>query len=364
MKQLERVLIMAGGTGGHVFPGLAIARVLRDKGVSIRWLGTQRGLEAKLVPAEGIPLDFLSVSGIRGKKGKALFLAPFYLLIAVYQAIQVIFTFRPNVIVGMGGFVSGPGGIAAWLMRYPLIIHEQNARAGTTNRYLARVARRVLQAFPDTFAASRKVLTVGNPVRAEITASASSDFLKKDEVSPPCRPLRLLVLGGSQGALAVNEIVPRALAELPAGLRPEVLHQAGEKHFSVTLTQYQKAGVQAEVVPFINEMSNAYAWSDIVLSRAGALTVAELCMAARGAILVPFPAATDDHQTANAGFMLRSGAAIVIPQSELNESSLAMLLLELQASPERCKKMGELAFSLRQSDVAEKIVKVCEEECH
>lgn len=355
MGKLQRVLIMAGGTGGHVFPGLAVAKKLQQQGVQVDWLGTQKGLESRLVPEANLPIHFITISGIRGKGWKDLVLAPWRITNAVMQSIRIIRQLNPDVILGMGGFVSGPGGIASWILRKPLVIHEQNAKPGTTNKWLAKVAKKVLQGFPKTFSLGT---TVGNPVRAEIAAIPPPD----QRFSERKKPLQLLVLGGSLGAAAINEKVPLAIAKLPAAARPLVYHQAGDKHLDSTLAVYQQVGVEADVVPFITDMAKAYAWADIVLCRAGALTIAELCAAGTGAILVPFPYATDDHQTANAKFMVEGQAAYLIPQAELNEDKLSQLLSQL--SIEACQKMANAAYSLRNTDATDKVLMVCEEISH
>jgi UDP-N-acetylglucosamine--N-acetylmuramyl-(pentapeptide) pyrophosphoryl-undecaprenol N-acetylglucosamine transferase len=318
-------MIMAGGTGGHVFPALATARVLRGRGYDIVWLGTRRGIEARLVPAEGIPVEWLSVSGLRGKGAATLLAAPLRLALALTQALGAMRRHRPAVVLGAGGFVSGPGGVAAWLLRRPLVVHEQNAVAGLTNRILARLAGRVLEGFPGSFGRGVRAEHVGNPVRAEIAA-----------VPPPERRFgaregraRLLVFGGSQGSARLNAVVPAALAELPAALRPEVLHQTGSSSLDETVAAYRTRGIEADVRPFIDDMAGAYGWADLAVCRSGALTVAELAAAGVGAVLVPFPAAVDDHQTRNAEFAVRAGAAVLLPESGLTPMSLAARLREL-----------------------------------
>lgn len=357
MTSLKRVLIMAGGTGGHVFPGLAIAKQLMKQNSDVLWLGTQQGIEAKLIPAAQIPLRTIPISGLRGKKWYTLFLAPFLLIRATYAAARIIQAYRPDVVLGFGGFVSGPGGIASWLLRYPLVIHEQNAKVGTTNRWLALVAAKALQAFPKVFAKRVQAETVGNPLRDELSVEPVS------QVSSENRRLRLLVLGGSLGAAALNQVVPAAIAAMPEVLRPEVRHQSGEKHFSDTMRLWQAAGVDADVKPFIEDMAAAYAWADIVLCRAGALTISELCAVGRGAILVPFPFAIDDHQTANAQVMVENGAAILLPQSQLSVNVLTENLLRLVESPDVYEKMAAAAYQLREIHAREKIVRICEESC-
>jgi len=356
MNKLKRVLIMAGGTGGHVFPGLAVAKRLATEGIDVHWLGTQQGLEAKLVPEANIPLHFITISGVRGKGIKDILLAPPRLLAAVLQAQRIIRELKPDVILGMGGFASGPGGIASWLLRCPLVIHEQNAKPGTTNKWLAKVAKKILEGFPDTFLQRQNVITVGNPVRREIIEMPLLERGNKE-------PRKLLVVGGSLGAAAINQLLPQALAVLPESMRPEVYHQTGEKHYADTIAAYQHAGISAKIVPFIKEMHEAYAWADIVLCRSGALTIAELCAAGLGAILVPFPHAIDDHQTANAHFMAKQGAALLIQQSALTADELADILQEFSQSPERCQTMAQAAYRLRITDAADKILSICKVVC-
>ncbi|HEX4045515.1 MAG TPA: undecaprenyldiphospho-muramoylpentapeptide beta-N-acetylglucosaminyltransferase [Gammaproteobacteria bacterium] len=358
MKKLQRVLIMAGGTGGHVFPGLALARYLREQQIDVQWLGTQKGLEARVIPAASIPLHTITISGLRGKGLKPLLLAPFNLLKALQQARRIIKTVKPDVVVGLGGFVSGPGGLASWLMGYPLIIHEQNARAGLTNKLLARFARKVLTGFPSDFKASVKAITVGNPVRPEI------ENLPRKPTTNQTGAFHLLVLGGSLGAQALNEIVPRMSAALPASERPVILHQTGDKFFSATQALYTSLGVQAKLVPFIEDMAQAYQWADMVLCRAGALTVAELCAAGIGAIFVPYPYAVDDHQTANADFMVKQQAALCIQQSHLTVERLAAIIKQFTQAPAQRLAMAEAAYQLRKVDVAKRIYQFCEEVCH
>lgn len=354
MSKLKRVLIMAGGTGGHVFPGLAIAKRLQEEGIDVNWLGTRKGLEAKLVVEAGIPIDFITISGVRGKGLTGLLLAPGRILVAVCQALRIIRRLKPDIVLGMGGFVSGPGGIASWLLRRPLIIHEQNAKPGTTNKWLAHVAKKVLEGFPHTFAKQSNVITVGNPVRKEIIAQS----LPQRGIKPR---YALLALGGSLGATAINQLLPKALAKLPEEMRPDVYHQTGEKHYDETVTAYQRAGVSAKIVPFIQTMDAAYSWADLVLCRSGASTVSELCTAGIGAILVPFPHAIDDHQTANANFMAKNDAAILVQQSTLTAERLADILQSFMQQPMRCQRMAEAAYQLRKTDAAEKVVSVCKE---
>jgi UDP-N-acetylglucosamine--N-acetylmuramyl-(pentapeptide) pyrophosphoryl-undecaprenol N-acetylglucosamine transferase len=350
-QKLKRVLIMAGGTGGHVFPGLALASYLRSQDIEVHWLGTAQGIEARLVPAAQIPLHLISVEGIRGKGFKTLLSAPFKITKAVLQARNHIKKIAPDVVVGMGGFVSGPGGLASWLVRCPLVIHEQNAKAGMTNKILANLAKSVMEGFPSAFPGRRKVIVTGNPVRAEIEAMPPPD----DRLNPVRGSFRLLVIGGSLGAHALNTIVPRALIGLSADLRPEIWHQTGSKHFDNVKNDYKSAGIEANLTPFIEDMAQAYQWADMVLCRAGALTVAELCTAGLGAVFVPYPYAVDDHQTANASYMVKHNAAVCVQESELSPARLAEMMTDFANAPEKRMAMARAAYKLRKVDVVQRI---------
>lgn len=348
---------MAGGTGGHVFPGLALARYMQSQGVEVHWLGTRTGLEATLVPKHNIPLYYISIQGLRGKGVKTLLGAPLKIFQAVREARRALLTIKPDIVIGMGGFVSGPGGAACRLLGYPLIIHEQNAKAGLTNKLLARIARSILQAFPHTFSQNlAKVVTTGNPVRTEIEQLPNPKLRAREQG----RSLRLLVLGGSLGAKAINEILPATLALLPTSQRPEVWHQTGDKLFSATKKIYDDLQINVRLDPFIDNMAEAYQWADVVLCRAGALTVAELCAAGRGAIFIPYPHAVDDHQTANAAFMVEHGAAICIQQANLNAEILADKLRDFAEDLDSHFSMASAAYHLRKVDVAEHIYCLCQ----
>jgi len=316
-----RVQIMAGGTGGHVFPALALARLLRAAGHEVSWLGTQRGIEARVVPAEGLPIDWLDIGGLRGKGPLALLGAPWRLLRAVTQALAILQRRRPHLVVGLGGFVTGPGGVAAWLRRVPLVIHEQNAVAGFTNRRLAPLARLVLSAFPQAFAPRGGEQVIGKPVRADIAALAAPEQRWAERAGA----LRLLVVGGSLGAARLNAAVAPALALCRAQGLPEftVRHQSGTQGLAATREAYAKAGVGAEVSEFIDDMAQAYAWADLVICRAGALTVSELAVAGLPALLVPYPLAVDDHQTRNAQWLVQAGAALCVADALLTPQRLA-----------------------------------------
>ena len=352
------ILIMAGGTGGHVYPALAVARALQASSREIVWLGTHRGLEARIIPEAGIDMEWISVKGLRRKGALALIIAPLQLGWALLQALAVIIRRRPAAVLGMGGFVSGPGGVAAWLTRRPLLIHEQNAAAGMTNRLLARLARIVLQAFPDSFNADVIVETVGNPVREDIAALP----LPADRYSSRQGRMRLLVLGGSQGALALNQAVPAGLALLDPKVRPIVRHQCGERTLQAAEEAYINHDVDVELLPFIEDMATVYEWADLVVCRAGALTVAELCAAGVPALFVPYPAAVDDHQTANAKPMTTAGAAAIIQESELTPELLADLLRDWLQSRSALLEKANKARALAKSDSLSRITELCLEQ--
>lgn len=351
----QRILIMAGGTGGHVFPALAVAKHLREQGVEVTWLGTQRGLESRVVPENDFPIEYISIAGLRGKGIVGWLLSPFRLVYAISQTLTVIRRIKPGAVLGMGGFVTGPGGVASWMMRIPLLVHEQNAVAGLTNCLLVRFARVVMQAFPNTFAEKVQAQVTGNPVRVDIAAlpSPAERFANRQG------PLRVLVIGGSLGALALNETVPAAIAKLAADAQVEVRHQCGSKTHEQTLQFYKDAGVEASIEPFIEDMAKAYAWADLVICRAGALTIAELAAAGVGSVLVPFPYAVDDHQTINAHFLEQNGAAILIQQHELDADVLAGVLQEFMGSRQRLLSMAVAARQQARPDATETVAKYC-----
>lgn len=342
------ILIAAGGTGGHVFPALAVADVLRGQSVPVVWMGTRAGLEARAVPAAGIDIEWLEVGGLRGKDWSTRLKAPFVLSHACWQAWRILRRHRPRALLGMGGFVAGPGGLMAWLLRCPLVIHEQNAVAGLTNRLLARLAVRVLEAVPDTFPARIGARHVGNPVRAEISALPDPRARFADRAGPP----RLLVLGGSQGARALNERLPAALAALPGKRRPLVRHQCGERHLEAARAAYAAAGIEADLCAFIDDMADAYGWADLVIGRAGAMSVAELAAAGVGALLVPYPHAVDDHQRVNARWLEQADAAVVIPEAELDHERLVRELDALLGDREGLARRAVQARSLARPDAA------------
>lgn len=347
---------MAGGTGGHVFPALAVAEQLRAQGLQVSWLGTRAGLEATLIPQAGFHIDFLAIKGLRGKGLFGWLLAPFRLTHAVYQAVQVCLRLRPNVVLGMGGFVTGPGGLACRLLRRPLVVHEQNAIPGMTNRWLAKIANRVLEAFPGSFAASDKLHYTGNPVRQSILQIEKP----AQRLAQRQGPIRVLIIGGSLGALALNECVPAAIAELEVSQRPEVWHQSGRRKLEATQALYAQAGVEARVVEFITDMEAAYAWADLLICRAGAMTISEISNVGIAAILVPYPHAVDDHQTANARYLSEAGAAILIQQVDLSPQRLAVELRALIAGGRaHLRDMAEKALSLAKPDATRDVVEHC-----
>lgn len=336
---MRTILIMAGGTGGHVFPGLAVADLLRERGWRVVWMGAKGGMEARIVPARGYDMAWVRMAGVRGRGWLAKLLLPMNLLYAFWQSARAIFSLRPDVVLGMGGYVAFPGGMMASLLARPLAIHEQNSVAGLTNRVLAGVADRVFVAFPG---ALKNGEWCGNPVRQDIAGLAmpQSRYVARDG------PLRLLVVGGSLGAQALNETVPKSLALIPQWERPAVVHQAGEKHIDALRANYAAAGVSGECIAFIEDMAVRYAEADLVICRAGATTVAELSAGGVAGVLVPFPHAVDDHQTANARFLADKGAAILLPQSEFTPERLAELIrsldrVQLAAMADRARALGK-----------------------
>lgn len=346
------ILIMAGGTGGHIFPGLAVADALRADGRAVAWLGAHGGLEVKLVAGHDVTMHLIPVQALRGHGWRRLLAAPWMLARSVWAALVLLRRLRPASVLSMGGFVAGPGGVAAWLLRRPLVVHEQNAIAGFTNRQLARLAGRRLVGFEG--ALPRAVWT-GNPVRAEIAALAPPRQRLAGRAGRP----RLLVLGGSQGARILNQNLAGALARLPAEQRPEVLHQAGAAGVELARAAYREAGVVATIEPFLDDMAAAYAWADLAVCRAGALTLAELSAAGLGALLVPYGHAVDDHQTANARALVAVGAASLLAESELNAARLAAELQPLLGDRPRQLAMADAARSLARPDAAREIARHC-----
>jgi UDP-N-acetylglucosamine--N-acetylmuramyl-(pentapeptide) pyrophosphoryl-undecaprenol N-acetylglucosamine transferase len=345
------ILIMAGGTGGHVFPGLAVAEAMRERAWNVVWLGNPGGMESTLVPRHGIPMQWVRFGGLRGKGLLTALMLPVNLLRACWQSARALRAVRPAVVLGMGGYVAFPGGVMAALLGRPLVVHEQNSIAGLTNRVLARLADRVLVAFPEALAGAD---WAGNPVRRDVAG-----------LRPPAQrygersgPLRLLVVGGSLGAQALNTVVPQALARLPADRRPTVTHQSGRRHLADLQAAYRDAGVAARVVDFIDDMAAAYGDADLVICRAGAMTVAEVAAAGVASLMVPFPHAVDDHQTHNARFLADRDAALLVAQPDLDPGRLAALLQGLDRP--RLQAIAERARALARPDAAGRVADVCE----
>lgn len=346
------VLVMAGGTGGHIFPGLAVAECLRNQGWTVAWMGNPTGMEYRLVPAKGFAFEGVKFSGLRGKGMLTKVLMPFRLARAMMQSWKILRRLKPSVVLGMGGYITFPGGLVSYLMGRPLVLHEANSVAGSANRVLARFATRVLTGFPKTL---KEAQWVGNPIREsfESLSDCRARYGKRQG------PLHLLIVGGSLGAAALNTVVPEALALLPADRRPNVLHQTGEQHLEAVTKTYQQLGVNGELKPFIDDMAAAYANADLVICRAGAMTVSEISAAGVAACFVPFPYAIDDHQTANARFLSDAKAAILIPQSQLDGDSLANLVLGLRR--EDLAEMAVKAQALAKFHATEEVASICEE---
>lgn len=351
----KTILIMAGGTGGHVFPGIAAAHLLQAEGHHVEWLGTQHGLDTLLVPKANIPLHKISIRGLRGKNKLSLLLAPFKVVYAIAQSVKILRQLKPDVVLGMGGYVTGPGGIAAWLLRIPLIIHEQNAIAGKTNLWLSHFSTQNLVAFPDAFPQHIKTTWVGNPVRSAIAQLP----LPTERLAARQGKINILVFGGSQGAQAINQLVPRVLAKFPDSVRPVVWHQSGEKHLADLTMFYQTAQVDAKLFSFIDDMAQAYAWADLVICRAGALSVSEIAAAGVASILIPFPQAVDDHQTANANFLVKAGAAYCLQEKTLTELSLYQLLLDLMQNRSMLLSMANAARQLAKPNATHDVIMAC-----
>ena len=350
----KTLLVMAGGTGGHVFPGLAVADLLKSRGWNVVWMGNPDGMEAKLVPSRGYEMAWVRFGALRGKGLMRKLSLPFNLLSGCWQAFREIRRVKPDVVLGMGGYITVPGGLMAALTGRPLVVHEQNSIAGLANRMLAKIARRVVCGFPGALS---KSVWAGNPVRREIAdltppAERMAARLETDE------PLRLLVLGGSLGAAALNEMVPKGVALLPENERPVIVHQAGAKHLAQLEKNYEEAGVRANCVAFVDDMAGAYEWADLVICRAGALTVAELAAAGIASILVPFPFAVDDHQTSNARFLALAGGAVLLPQNEMTPEAVSLLR---NYSRGQLLQMAEKARALAKPEAATEVARVCEE---
>ena len=348
----KTALIMAGGTGGHIFPGLAVAEELRARGWRVHWLGAPGSMESRIVPQHGFPLELIDFSGVRGKGLATLALLPLRLLRAFWQALQVVRRVKPDVVVGLGGYITFPGGMMGVLCGKPLVLHEQNSVAGMANKVLAGVADRVFTAFPDVL---KKAQWVGNPLRAAFTrqAAPSERFVGRTG------PLRLLVVGGSLGAQALNDIVPRALALIPAENRPVVTHQSGATQIDTLRANYQAAGVQAELTPFIDDTASAFAAADIIVCRAGASTVTEIAAVGAAAVFVPFPFAVDDHQTTNARFLVNAGGGWLVQQSDLTPEGLAKMLLNSERTA--LVDIAEKAKNMQKINATREVVAACEE---
>ncbi|MCP5269481.1 MAG: undecaprenyldiphospho-muramoylpentapeptide beta-N-acetylglucosaminyltransferase [Zoogloeaceae bacterium] len=348
---MRTLMVMAGGTGGHVFPGLAVADLLRDRGWHVVWMGNPEGMEAKLVAERGYEMAPVRFGALRGKGLLRKLMLPINLLSGFWQARREIRRVQPDVVLGMGGYISFPGGMMASLLGKPLVLHEQNSVAGLANRVLSKVADQILSGFPEVLP---KTIWAGNPVRAEIAALP----MPAERFAGHDGPIRLLVLGGSLGAAVLNDILPKGLALIPEGERPQVVHQAGAKNLATLQANYAAAGVAAHCVAFIEDMAGAYEWADLVVCRAGALTVAELAAAGVGSVLVPLPHAVDDHQTGNARFLAHTGGAILLPQAELTPEKIALIR---NYSRDQLLQMAERARELAKPDAAEIVAQACTE---
>ncbi len=345
-------LVMAGGTGGHIFPGLAVAEALRDKGWRVHWLGAPGSMEAQIVPPRGFSFETIDFSGVRGKGLATLVLLPLRLLNAFWQSIQVVRRVKPDVVIGLGGYISFPAGMMSVLLGKPLVLHEQNSVAGMANKVLAGVADRIFTAFPNVI---KKAHWVGNPLRTPFTQQAAP----AERFAGRSGPLKLLVVGGSLGAKALNDIVPQALALIPEGQRPTVTHQSGAKQIDELCANYARAGVTADLTPFIEDTASAFAAADIIVCRAGASTVTEIAAVGAAAAFVPFPFAVDDHQTTNAKFLVDQGGGWLLPQAGLSAQSLAALLQDttrdvLLERAQNAKKMEKI-------HATREVVAACEE---
>ena len=345
-------LVMAGGTGGHIFPGLAVAEALREAGWRVHWLGAPNSMESQLVPPRGFALETIDFGGVRGKGLKTLALLPLRLLKAFWQSLQVVRRVKPDVVLGLGGYITFPGGLMARLCGKPVVLHEQNSVAGMANKVLATVAARVFTAFPNVF---KKAQWVGNPLRQAFTQQAAP----AERFAARTGPLQILVVGGSLGAKALNDIVPQALALIPAAQRPQVIHQSGAKQIDALRANYEAVGVQAELTPFIDDIASAFAKADLVICRAGASTVTELAAVGAAALFVPFPFAVDDHQTTNAGFLVQHGGGWLVQQADLSAATLAERLQTLDRS--QLLACAQKAHEQKKTNATREVVMACEE---
>ena len=343
---------MAGGTGGHVIPAISIAEVFKNRKISVVWLGTQQGIESELVPANGFDINYIDIEGLRGTRILKWLKAPYTLIKAIFQAMIVIYRESPDMILGLGGFASGPGGVAAKIMRLPLIIHEQNSIPGTTNKILAKVATRVLTAFPDTLPHGE---WIGNPVRKEISSLQPTLLSRIDRDRPP----RILILGGSLGATSINKKIPQALSAVEKKYRPEIRHQSGQANLQETQQIYKDLDLKARVESFISDMAEAYGWADLVICRAGALTISELAAAGVGALLIPYPYAADDHQFHNGKWLVSLGAAYMVKEQDLTDKLLVSILNEWLGNPVKLDSMAMNAKKSARLGVAELVADIC-----
>ena len=358
------VLIMAAGTGGHVFPALSIAQKLQEQNIQTEWMGTHQGMENRLLEGTGIQIHAVSAQGLKGKGIARLIAAPFMLAQALIQSMRILSKVQPDCVLGMGGFVSGPGGLATKLMGRKLVIHEQNSVPGFTNKLLAKIANQVFEAFPNTFTKNAKIIHTGNPLRKEIVAlSAQSRNIRNSS-----QRLRILVLGGSQGALAINEVVPDVLADFPKEIRPSVWHQTGERTLERTQAAYADKGLDSEdditIAAFISDMVEAYSWADLVICRSGASTVSEIAAVGLPSILIPYPHHSDQQQTQNANWLIQAGAAFLLEQKDLTAAALKALVVELHENRNKLQQMSDIAKFIAIRDADEIIARRCLELVH
>ena len=352
-KKQPHLMVMAGGTGGHVFPALAVAKQLQMQGVQVTWLGTRRGLEATVIPANDIAIEWVTVEGLRGKGAISLLLAPFKLVRAMWQSAGAIRRVKPDCILGMGGFVAGPGGLVARLMGKPLVVHEQNAVAGLTNQALAKIANKVLTGFPNVEGLPKKAQWLGNPVRESIKADLdrSSDVIGDTHIN-------VLIIGGSQGAHSFNEKLPSVFAQLDHS-RLSILHQSGKGRSEPVIKSYADVKVKARVGEFIDDMAQAYDWADVLICRAGAMTIAECCAAAKPALLIPYPFSAGDHQIKNAQVMVDVGAGKMVMNEQITEQVMLDACSELLTSKQKLIDMGKQAYTLHKPDALQQVCETC-----
>ncbi|MCS5708139.1 undecaprenyldiphospho-muramoylpentapeptide beta-N-acetylglucosaminyltransferase [Candidatus Berkiella cookevillensis] len=359
----KTILIVAGGTGGHVMPALAVAEYFIEQGIAVHWLGTKQGIEYKVVNKKNIPISYLHISGLRGKGILQKLLGPIKIAIACFEAARILIRVKPNMVLTMGGYVSGPAGLAAWMLRFPLVIHEQNAIAGWTNKILSRFAKKVLLAYPDTLEhANHKAVVTGNPLRKDFTQisvqSSIQHMVQKSEEPAKSLKIHILVLGGSLGAQKLNQMLPATLCLLDNPAEYEIQHQTGDKHLDSTMALYEQQGIKAKLTTFVEDMVSAYLWADIVICRAGALTVAEVAQLGKACIFVPYPYAVDDHQKFNAKYLSDQGGALLIPENKLTPQTLLEALLTL-SDPNRRNQMAEIAKNLAKPMATVKVANEC-----